>query len=448
VIVTQTAENQDTPTRFVQSPGGVAELAAQIRAGDITPVELVHRYLDRIAESDAAVEAWLSVDDEGALAVAEQLGAEARAGELRGPLHGIPIGVKDIIDVAGWPTRCNSATRRDAPPATADAEIIAALRAAGAIILGKCHTTEFAYFYPSPARNPHNINHTPGGSSSGPAAAVASGTVPGALGTQTVASVNRPAAYCGIGGFKPSTGGGNGYGVAALAPMFDTVGFYGWTVADAVALFEAVCPAYLAPSSVGDDVELRVIVLEDPFFDEADPAILAARETVAKMMAAAGHEVVQLPSPVPLKALGKCQMHATEYELARVQAGLRDHPVEDVSAKLREAIERGGEITADDYLADRREMDRARADFFADISSTDAVLVPAAPKTAPEGIEATGDPRFIGPWTALGGPIVSLPAGLDAAGLPIGCMLAGRPGEDRGFARLSCRLAETVTGMD
>ena len=446
--MTQTAQSAEVPTNYVRSPGGIAELAGQIRAGDITPVELVQRYLDRIAVCDSAVEAWLSVDADGAMAAAEQLGKEAHAGDLRGPLHGIPIGVKDIIDVAGSPTRCNSATRRDAPPATADAEIIAALRAAGAIILGKCHTTEFAFFHPSPARNPHNINHTPGGSSSGPAAAVAAGTVPGALGTQTVASVNRPAAYCGIGGFKPSTGVGTAYGVAALAPMFDTVGFYGWTVADAVALFEAVCPAYLAPSSVADDAQLRVIVLEDPFFDEADPAILAARETAAVMMAGAGHEVVHMTSPVALEPLGKQQMQATEYELARVHAGLRDHPTEDVSTKLREAIERGSDRTEYEYLAYRREMDRARDTFFADIATTDAVLVPATPKTAPEGLDWTGDPRFIGPWTALGGPIVSLPAGLDEAGLPIGCMLAGRPGEDRGFARLSCRLAEAVTGMD
>ncbi len=419
-------------------------MAAQVRRNETTPAELVQRYLDRIGDSDPAVEAWLSVDRDGALAAAEQLGAEARTGNFRGPLHGIPIGVKDIIDVAGWPTRCNSATRRDAPPATADAEIVAALRTAGAIVLGKCHTTEFAFFHPSPARNPHNINHTPGGSSSGSAAAVASGTVPGALGTQTVASVNRPAAYCGIGAFKPSTGVGTSQGVAALAPSFDTVGFFGWTVADAVALFEAACPAYLAPPAVAGDAALRVVVLEDPFFDEADGAILAAREAVAERMAAAGHEVVRRSSPVSLEAVGGCQMAATEYELARIHAGLRGRPTEEVSAKLSEAIERGTARTGEDYLAARREMARARETFFDEIAATDAVLVPAAPQAAPAGLDWTGDPRFIGPWTALGGPVVSLPAGLDSAGLPIGCMLAGRPGEDRGFARLACRLAATV----
>jgi Asp-tRNA(Asn)/Glu-tRNA(Gln) amidotransferase A subunit family amidase len=223
------------------------------------------------------------------------------------------------------------------------------------------------------------------------------------------------------------------------------VGFYGWSVADAVALFEAVCPAYLAPSAVADDAALRVIVLQDPFFDQADWEILAAREQVAKLMAAAGHEIVHLPSPVPLEALGTRQLHATEYEMARVHAGLLDRPSEDVSAKLREALERGSGRTAEEYLGHRREMDRARAEFFADIAPTDAVLVPATPKTAPAGLEWTGDPRFIGPWTALGGPIVSLPSGTDEAGLPIGCMLAGRPGEDRGFARLSCRLAAAVS---
>jgi aspartyl-tRNA(Asn)/glutamyl-tRNA(Gln) amidotransferase subunit A len=442
--MTETAQTAEATTNYVQPPGSITDLASQIRTGDVSPEQLVERYLDRIAVSDAAVEAWLLVDDDGTMDAAKQLGEEARAGEFRGPLHGIPIGVKDVFDVAGWPTKCNSPTRQDALPATADAEIVAALRAAGAIILGKCHTTEFAFFHPSPARNPHNINHTPGGSSSGPAAAVASGTVPGALGTQTVASVNRPAAYCGIGAFKPSTGLGATYGVTALAPMFDTVGFYGWTVADAVALFEAVCPAYMPPSAIADDAALRVIVLEDPFFDEADAEILAARENVAKRMVAAGHEVVHLPSPVPLEALGRRQMHVTEYEMARVHAGLLGRPAEKVSVKLREALERGSDRSTDEYLDHRRKMDHAREEFFADISPTDAVLVPATPKTAPKGLKWTGDPRFIGPWTALGGPVVSLPAGLNDAGLPIGCMLAGRPSEDRGFARLSCRLAAAV----
>jgi aspartyl-tRNA(Asn)/glutamyl-tRNA(Gln) amidotransferase subunit A len=432
------------PTNYAQSAGSITALAAQIRTGEITPARLVQLYLDRIAEIDPAVEAWISVDGDGALAVAEQRGAEAQAGNFRGPLHGVPIGIKDVIDVAGWPTRCNSVARRNAPPATADAEIVAALRAAGAIILGKCHTTEFAYFSPSPARNPHNINHTPGGSSSGPAAAVASGTVPGALGTQTIASINRPAAYCGIGGFKPSTGVGTPYGVTPLAPMFDTVGFYGATLADAAALFEAVRPAYLAPPMIDDNANLRVIVLQDPFFDLADPAILAARENTAKAMAAAGHEIVHLASPVPLEDLSKRQMRAAEFELARVHAGLLSYPESEVSAKLREAIARAGDCSQDDYLADRTEMDRARAAFFADIGPADAVLVPAAPQTAPEGLEWTGDPRFIAPWTALGGPVASLPAGADDGGMPIGMMLAGRPGEDRGFARLTSRLAEAT----
>ena len=444
----ETAATVETSTNYVQSPGSIAELATQIRDGDITPAQLVQRYLARITESDPAVEAWLSVDDDGAMATAEQLGAEAAAGKFRGPLHGIPIGIKDVIDVAGWPTRNNCVALQNAPPATADAEIVAALRTAGAIILGKCHTTEFAYFHPSPARNPQNINHTPGGSSSGPAAAVASGTVPGALGTQTIASVNRPAAYCGIGAFKPSTGVGSVVGVTPLSPVFDTVGFYGWTVADAVKLFEAVCPAYVAPPTLRDDVKHRVIVLEDPFFDDADPAIMAAREAAAQMMASAGHEVVHQSSPVPLEMVAKCQMQTAEYELARVHAGLLDHPPEEVSTKLREAIARAGGCTEDDYLANRREMAQARDAFFANIRAADAVLTPTTPQTAPEGLEWTGDPRFIAPWTAFGGPIVSLPVGTDDDAMPIGCMLAGRPGEDRDFARLSCRLAAAASELN
>ena len=217
----------DTEKHYVADPGRVTELARDIRDGTLSPVDLVQGYLDRIAAVDGDVEAWRELDAAGALAAAETLAAEAKAGTIRGPLHGIPVGVKDIIDVAGLPTRCNSNSRADIAPATADAEIVAALRAAGAIMLGKTHTTEFALRDPSPARNPHNLAHTPRGSSSGSGAAVAAGMVPVALGTQTMASVNRPAAYCGIGAFKPTTRAMPGAGIALLSSLWDTVGFYG-----------------------------------------------------------------------------------------------------------------------------------------------------------------------------------------------------------------------------
>ncbi|MBX9701055.1 MAG: amidase, partial [Acetobacteraceae bacterium] len=193
-------------SRLIGDAGGVRDLGAAMAAGTLTAEALVRRCLDRIAAVDGEVRAWIHVLPDQALAAARALDAERRTGQVRGPLHGIPVGVKDVIDVAGLPTRANSPSRADVAPATADATVVAHLRAAGAIILGKLHTTEYAYFQSlPPTRNPWDLARTPGGSSAGSGAAIAAGTVPLALGTQTAGSVNRPAAYTGVGAFKPST---------------------------------------------------------------------------------------------------------------------------------------------------------------------------------------------------------------------------------------------------
>ncbi|MBT7360895.1 MAG: amidase, partial [Rhodospirillaceae bacterium] len=365
----------------------------------------------------------------------------------RGPLHGVPVAIKDICDVAGWPTRCNSRTRADAPPASADAEIVTALRAAGGIILGKTHTTEFAYYDPSPARNPHNIGHTPGGSSSGSGAAVGAGMVPAAIGTQTVASVNRPAAYCGIAAFKPSTRSMATYGIAPLAPFYDTPGLFGWSVADACYMYDAVRPPHGRPDE-GLDEDVRVIVLNDPFLAEATDEIIAARDDVAARLRDAGHDVVEMTSPISLEALNELQGHTTEYELARVHAGLLEFPEDQVGAVLRQSVIDGNEIDDEVYQAERRQIDALRVAFMAAVKPTDLVLWPAAPATAPEGLEWTGDRRFIAPWTALGGPVVSMPSGLGAGDMPIGMLLAGTPGYDRYVARVAPRLAEAIPQTD
>ena len=429
---------------FVKNPGSISKLANQIRNIEACPVQLVENYIKRISIADSSVNAWVSVDAQGALETAECLKKEASKGIIRGPLHGIPIGIKDIIDVAGWPTKCNSPTRSNIAPANADAEIVSILKSKGAIIIGKCHTTEFAYFNPSPACNPHNIKHTPGGSSSGPAAAVASGTVPGSIGTQTIASVNRPAAYCGIGAFKPSIGVGANYGVTPLSPMFDTVGFYGWSVADAVALFEATQKITIKKDSHKNEQSVRLVILEDNFFDQTNPEILSARDIIAEKLSSSGYNVSYLKSPISLETLSQTQMLMVEFELSRIHANLLEFDVEEVSEKLREAISRGGNFTENDYLLARNQMEKTRELFFSNFNTTDIFLIPTTPDTAPEGLKWTGDPRFIAPWTALGGPIISLPGGKDQSGMPIGFMLAGFPGDDINFGRVSCQLEEKL----
>ena len=431
--------------KFVQDPGRVRELAAGIAEKKLSPVDLVRRYLARIAEIDAQVQAWRLVDADRALSVARQRETEAAAGRIRGPLHGVPVAIKDIIDVEGLPTRANSRLRADAPPATGDAGIVLALKAQGAIVLGKAHTTEYAFFDPSPARNPHNIAHTPGGSSSGSAAAVAAGMAPIAVGTQTVASVNRPAAYCGVAAFKPSTGSVSCFGITPLGPSYDTPGFYGWSVDDAVFVYEAVAPQFarrlhepVSPSTI------RVCILEDAHITDAISDMQAALRQTADAIANAGNRVERKPSPIAFERLFQIQRSTMAYEAGRALKNLLDHPAGMVGEKIVGLVHEGLAISGDRYLEERREIGAMRATLFGNVE-TDVFLWPATPSTAPEGLAWTGDPKYISPWTALGGPIVSLPAGVAANGLPVGCIIAARPGRDAAMCDWARRLAPGLT---
>ena len=432
----------DAPRRFVKDPGRIESLAEDIRAGGLSSQALVSRYLDRIAEVEEHVQAWRVVDSARALEDARALDREAAAGQWRGPLHGLPVAIKDVIDVEGLPTRCNSRALQKRAPATADAEVVAALRAAGAVVLGKAHTTEYAFFDPSPARNPHHTGHTPGGSSSGSAAAIASGTVPTALGTQTVASVNRPAAYCGIAAFKPSTGLLSTFGVTPLAPMFDTVGFFGYRVADAAALFEAVCPDHAVLRQSGaEDRRLTVVALRDPVLERASPAVTDALASAASRLRDAGHEVLARDACVSLDALCDDQRRCMLYQTGRVHRALLDLPRDHVGAKLREAVEEGARIGDDEYRSLRKALAASRHQLLQSVTDAHAVLWPAAPDTAPAGLEWTGDPSYISPWTAIGGPVVTVTVGSDDAGLPIGALLVGAPGTDADFTGIARRIA-------
>jgi Asp-tRNA(Asn)/Glu-tRNA(Gln) amidotransferase A subunit family amidase len=419
----------------------VRELAAAVANGELSPVALVRRCLDRIAEADFQVQCWREVDGERALTAAEEREREAAAGRVRGPLHGVPIAIKDIIDVEGLPTRANSRSRAAAPPARSDAELVLALKAQGAVILGKVHTTEFAFFDPSPARNPHNLAHTPGGSSSGSAAAVAAGMVPAAIGTQTVASVNRPAAYCGIAAYKPSTRSLSTFGITPLGPSYDTPGFFGFSVDDAAFVFEAVAPNFLAITRPAP--RPVVCIPDDPHVDDATGEVKAAVARMADAFAKGGCAVERAKPPISFARLGQLQRQTMAYEAGRALAYLLEQPAAAVGDKLTAHIRDGLTISPGQYLDERGEIDAMRGKLF-DGLHADVFLWPATPDTAPEGLGWTGEPKYISPWTALGGPIVTLPAGLAANGLPIGCILSSRPGTDRqmcAWARTLARLA-------
>ena len=429
----------------VADPGRIEQLAQQIRDGVLSPTDLLQRYIDRIESVNGQVEAWRELCLDRARTEAKVLTQEIATGTIRGPLHGIPVGVKDIIDVKGIPTRCNSKSRADIGPATSDAEVIAALRTAGAVILGKTHTTEFAFRDPSPARNPYNLEHTPGGSSSGSGAAVSAGMVPISLGTQTMASVNRPAAYCGISAFKPSTRLMPGGGVAPLSYLYDTVGYYGWSVADAATIFEAICPSHARLQGTIDLAEpLTVTVLHDPVLEKSDADIEKSMRRTVKALKDAGHTVEKQNAPVSFAEIEEHHRLSMEYDAGHTQKALLDKPKDSIGSFLREALARGLEIPEGDYFQARRALDSARSTFFNHFPETDAFLWPATPKTAPKGLEWTGDASYISPWTALGGPVVTMPVGLSSEKMPIGCLLAGAPGSDYRFAGIARKIAEAA----
>lgn len=419
-------------------------LAEQIRLRALTPSALLERCLARIADVEPHVLAWRLVDLAGARAAAGALTDEAAAGRLRGPLHGIPFGVKDIIDVAGLPTRAGSRSREAAPAARRDAPVVARLRAAGAIVLGKTHTTEFAFFDPAPTRNPHRLDHTPGGSSSGSAAAVAAGMVPLALGTQTNASVCRPAAYCGIAAVKPTSRSLPDAGVVPLAGSFDTVGVYGRTLADAALGYATL--AGRPPGAPGPGRPLRLGLVADALYERAGACVREALHGAARRLGEAGHAIEPAPAPVPLAEL--IEVHATVmgYETAALHADTVRAAGDLLGPRLREFVGRGLEIAPARYEAARRAMARAAETTWRAFAGYDALLVPPVAAPAPAGLASTGDPTFITPWTLLGGPLAVIPVGL-SGGLPVAVMLAAPPHADAALLEAATRVAALVESV-
>ncbi len=414
---------------------GAAEIVRDIGAGRLSPVDLLLACLKRIDAVEPVVKAWVHLDREGALRVAEQRQTEARAGRLLGPLHGVPFALKDIFDAAGLPTTAGAgsfAHRR----AVADATSVARLRAAGGIVLGKVTTTAFAFLDPSPTRNPWNPEHTPGGSSSGPAAAVAARMVPLALGSQTVGSVLRPAAYCGVVGLKPTHGRISAAGVVSLAWSFDHVGIFARTVEDsalALSLLAGFDPADPLSSTIGADDYLATVAhpvaprlgILRWLVERATPEMAAHVEATARAFRSGGalvSDVEPLPAYTRIHEAGNTVVRA---EAAAYHAPLFEMHADLYPPKIRAAIEEGRRISALDYLAAQRER-RAFQEEMAPIAARyDALLLPTAGAPAPRGLGSTGDPYFCAPWSFSGMPAIALPSGLDGTGLPLSVQLVG-----------------------
>lgn len=374
--------------------------------------------LDRIAAREPAVRAFAHFDADRILAEARALDASAPP---RGALFGVPLGVKDVIDTHDWPTEYGSPIYRGHQPRI-DAPVVAIARAAGALVFGKTVTTEFATFPPGPTANPHDAAHTPGGSSSGSAAAVAAGFVRVALGTQTTGSVIRPAAFCGVVGYKPSFGTLSRIGVKAISDEFDTVGAFATTVADAAGLVAAL--AQRPELSSEDGRAPKIAFCRTPQWDAALPATQALFERVAKEL----EDEVELPPP--FAGLAEAQRVIWEYEMARCLADEHRRHRESIREPLRSQLDAGWAAPFEAYDRMRTLARRCRRLLTDALGDFDALVVPAATGEAPRGLEATGDPVFNRIWSLLHGPALTVPCGKGPGGLPLGLQVVGRIGDD------------------
>lgn len=404
------------------------EAAQQIAAGTITSEQLVRDCLERITAREPVVGAWAHLDASAAIARARELDAAPSCS--RGPLYGIPIAVKDFIDTCDMPATYGSAIYANHRPAW-DASCVALARAAGAVVLGKTVTTELAYFQPGKTANPHNPLHTPGGSSSGSAAAVADHMVPLAFGTQTAGSVIRPAAFCGIVGYKPSFGLINRVGAKLLSDAMDTVGTLARTVRDA-ALFAAAAggrddlvieqPLSAAP---------RVGICRTFEWPRAQPETQAAMALAISKLGAAGVTLIDVDLPPNFAGMAQAQMDIMTYEMARSLAYEWHAHRAHLSQKLQDLIAAGLALPRERYDAAitlARNGRRMTAELF---SRTDVLLTPSTVGEAPRGLHGTGDPLFNRMWTVLHTPCVHLPFTQGPNGLPVGLQVVGPIGADR-----------------
>jgi Asp-tRNA(Asn)/Glu-tRNA(Gln) amidotransferase A subunit family amidase len=418
-----------------------AEAVAAMARGEISAERYVGAFLDRIVAIDKEVGAFIHLDAEYALAQARARDAERSRGGILGPLHGIPVALKDIVDTKDYPTENGSPLFAGRRPHS-DATVAARLRAAGAVIIGKTVTTELAYFHPGKTRNPRDLSRTPGGSSSGSAAAVAAGMVPFALGSQTNGSMIRPAAFCGVYGIKPSHGLVSRAGVLALSRTLDHIGAYARSLEDLALVLEVMAgydPADpdtrpLAAPHFGDilagtpPAAPRFAFVRTPIWDKADPATRAAFEALVARLGGAV-ESVELPAAFADAWPAQRAIMATEMAHHFGELVARAQP-DAASGVLRALLDEGATVPAVRYIAaceTGRRLAAALADVFA---RYDAIITPATIGVAPKGQQATGDPAFCTLWTLTGVPALSLPLLDGENGLPLGVQLVGAAGDD------------------
>ena len=404
----------------------VRELSQCIRDGRVSCVEAMRACLARYAAREPEVQAWEHVDAEHAMARAEAADARLKRGSAPEPLLGVPLAIKDIIDVAGMPTRMGSGIMAGSNAARVSAECVERLEAAGAIVVGKTVTTEFAYYTPGKTRNPWNSAHTPGGSSSGSAAAVACGMVPAALGTQTNGSVVRPAAFCGVVGYKPSFGTVSNRGTLDPWPTLDHTGAFARSVDD-VALVASVMvvPGVDIGAARARGTAPRLVALRSPVWDLAEHSQKQSLAECSDRLQAAGASLAQQELPALFD-----EAHAAMHTIMAYEAGayfrkLRQARGGDMSAQLLVLIDEGLGTGEAKYRAALTLQQHLRDEFARYVAPYDAVITPPAPGEAPATRSETGKPAFCTIWSLLGVPAITIPVGRGPSGLPLGLQLVG-----------------------
>ena len=428
------------------------EAARAIREAEISSEDLVQDCLERISDVDDTVHAWASIDHEYALEQARQSDKHRRSGAPIGPLQGVPVGVKDIFDTFDFPTEFGSPIGKDRKTAD-DATVVARLRQAGAIVLGKTVTAEFACMAPGATTNPHDVTRTPGGSSSGSAAAVAAGMVPLALGTQTNGSVIRPASYCGVVGYKPTFGLVSRNRVLRVSRNLDQVGVFARTVEDAALMAEAIIgfdsldqdtntnPKPSLTRAAGEEPPMppRFAYVKGPAWEMCDSA---TQEAFDELASALGDRVEEVDLGSVYGEVFEWHRMVMEADLAKNFADYYQNNKDQLSPELTQMIERGREVHAVDYslALDRIDMfAMAFAELFADF---DAFITPAALGEAPVGLDSTGNPACSTLWTFAGMPAITLPLLQGEAGMPLGVQVVAARGDDQRLFRNASWLAK------
>ncbi len=431
------------------------EAAAGIAHGKISAEEYARACLDRIDAVEGQVHAFAHLDPAHVLAQARALDERRANGQPIGPLHGVPVGVKDIFDTEDYPTECGSPLLAGRRPRR-DATAVARLRAAGAIIIGKTVTTEFAFYHPGPTRNPRDLGRTPGGSSSGSAAAVAAGMVPVAIGSQTNGSVIRPAAFCGVFGIKPSHGTISRAGALTLSQRLDHVGMFARALPDVALLLDVLAgydqrdsdtrpvaaPACRKVMAEAPPVPPRFAFVRTPIWNQADARTHEAFEELARHL---GESIRTIDLPDRFAAAWDDQRIIMAADMAHGLGEAVERGGAASSPTLREFLAEGRGVSAVRYLAARDEAGRYAAGLAEILAHYDAIVTPATPGVAPKG-KATGSPAFCTLWTLAGLPALSLPILQGEQGLPLGVQLVGAAGDDARLLRTAAWLLDRLRG--